>query len=200
MNILQYAVFVGAAVNILGSLSYARDTIAGKTKPNKISWFLWAAAPIIGAAAAFSKGVGWAALPVFMAGFCPLLIFISSFFNKKSYWKPEPLDYVCGALSILALILWLITKQPLIAIIFAIASDGMAALPTLIKSFKFPETESGLAYLTGLFNAATSFLAIKIWTPTEYAFPLYLVTVCTLLSLAVYRPQIKAVFVKSVSE
>lgn len=193
---MQYLVLLGAAVNIFGSLLYVKNTIAGRTKPNKITFLLWSAAPIIGAAAAFSKGAGWAALPVFMAGFCPLLIFVSSFFNKKSYWKLKTLDYVCGILSVMALILWLITKEPIVAIIFAITSDVLAALPTLIKSYKFPETETGVAYLTGLFNALTSFFAIKTWNPIEYVFPIYLVIICTLLSLAIYRFKIKSIVTK----
>jgi hypothetical protein len=51
-------------------------------------------------------------LPVFMAGFSPLLIFIASFLIKKAHWKPSTFDYACGALSSLALILCYLTKDP----------------------------------------------------------------------------------------
>lgn len=172
---LQYLVFLGAAVNIWGAISYIRDTLRGETKPNRVTWLMWSVAPMIATVAALSKGVGWAVLPVFMAGFGPLLVFIASFVNPKSYWKLGTLDYVCGFLSTLALVLWAITNEANIAIVFAIASDGLAAFPTLIKSWKHPESESVIAYTTGLFNALTSFAAIKLWGFSELAFPIYLV-------------------------
>jgi hypothetical protein len=61
------------------------------------------------------------------------LIFLASFVNKKAYWKLEKFDYICGISSALALLLWWLTKEPAIAIVFAIISDAFAAIPTLIK-------------------------------------------------------------------
>lgn len=129
-------------------------------------------------------------LPVFMAGFGPLLVLIASFVNKKSYWKLEKFDYLCGAFSILALILWGITKEPVIAIIFSIMSDGFAGIPTLIKSWKYPETETASAYIAGLFSAITSFFALKILNFTVIAFPIYLIIANSLLISAIYRKRI----------
>jgi hypothetical protein len=184
---LPYLVFVGAFVQLLGIYSYIKGTLLGITKPNKVTWLLWSVAPIIATFAAISDGVHWSVLPVFMSGFGPLLVFIASFVNKKSYWKLEKFDYLCGLCSVLALVLWGITKQPTIAIIFAIASDAFAAVPTLIKSWKYPETESTGPYTTGVFNSLTSFAAIKIWNFSALAFPIYLVFINFSLFLAVYR-------------
>lgn len=79
-----------------------------------------------------------------MVGFTPLCIFIASFFNKKSYWKITKFDLLCGLFSIFGLVLWYITKEGNIAILFAIFSDLSAGIPTLVKSFKYPETENYL--------------------------------------------------------
>jgi len=187
---LQYLVIIGAIVNLFGAFSYIKETIRGGTKPNRVTWLLWSIAPLIATIAALTDGVRWSVLPVFMSGFVPLLVFIFSFVNKNSYWKLEKFDYLCGFFSVLALILWGITKEPSIAIIFAIASDGSAALPTLVKAWKYPATETGTPYVTGVFNALTSFAAIKTWNFSSLAFPVYLVIVCTLLMLAVYRKRI----------
>lgn len=196
---LQYLVFVGAAVNLFGAFFYIKETIRGNTKPNRVTWLLWSIAPLIATIAALADGVRLSVLPVFMSGFVPLLIFIFSFVNRNSYWQLEKFDYLCGLFSVLALIFWGITKNPAIAIIFAIASDGSAALPTLVKAWKYPETETGTPYMTGLFSALTSFTAIKVWNFSYYAFPIYLVIVCTLLILAVYRNRIlQKFFVKKI--
>lgn len=187
---LQYLVFIGAAVQLLGIFSYIKETLRGNTKPNKVTWLMWSVAPLIATFAALADGVGWSVLPVFMAGFGHLLVFIASFVNKNSYWKLETFDYLCGFCSALALILWGITKEPVIAIVFAIASDGFAAIPTLVKSWKYPETETAAAYTTGLFSALTSFTAIKIWNFSSYAFPAYLVIAETLFILSIYHRKI----------
>jgi hypothetical protein len=148
---------------------------------------MWSVAPLIGTAAALSKGVRWAVLPVFMAGFCPLLVFVSSFVNRQGHWALNRRDYACGACSLLALILWLMTRQPDIAIVFAIASDALAALPTLLKAWSHPGTETASAYLLAFASAATSFAAVEHWTFAEWAFPAYLLVVNGTVVLAVAR-------------
>jgi hypothetical protein len=159
----------------------------GGTKPNRVSWLMWAIAPLIGTAAALSNGVGWAVLPVFMAGFSPFLIFTASFFAKKAYWKLSTFDYVCGVLSVFALFMWWLTKDPNIAIVFAISSDALASIPTILKARKNPETESVWPFIIGTFGAASSLVIATLWTFSEYAFPIYLIIVNTMVLLALYQ-------------
>lgn len=190
---IQYLVVVGAVVQLVGIASYIRATVRGETKPNRVSWLLWSIAPMIATAAALSDHVTWAVLPVFMSGFGPLLVFIASFANKNSYWKLERFDYWCGVFSLIALILWMITKNPLVAIIFAIMSDLLAGIPTLIKAWARPETERSEPYVAGVFNSATSFAAIRVWTFSSYGFAAYLVVMNILLTTAALHKKRKTI-------
>jgi hypothetical protein len=184
-------VLIGAVIQLVGIYFYLRETIRGKTQPNKVSWLMWSIAPFIASIAAFSDGARWATLPVFMAGFTALLVFIASFVNPKAYWKIEIFDYICGFCSVLALLLWGITKEPLVAIIFSIISYAFAAVPTIIKSWKYPDSESIETYFAGLFNALSSFFALKTFSISELAFPIYLVLESSLLTILVYRGRLK---------
>lgn len=188
---LPYLVIAGAIVQLGGVAAYIKETIAGRAKPNRVSWLFWSIAPLIASAAALSSGVRWAVLPVFMSGFGPFLVLLASFANKKSYWKLEKFDYLCGLFSLLALILWGLTRDPLIAIIFAVLSDVFAAVPSLIKSWRYPETETVNVYATGLFNALTSFAAISAWTAASLIFPIYLVVIDLSFVLAVGRKRFR---------
>lgn len=181
------AVFIGAFAQLLGGAAYIKDTLWGETKPNRVTWFFWMLAPYIGTAAAIADGVGWAVLPVFMAGFVPMCVLLASFINKNAYWKLGAFDYACGAVSALALVLWYITKEPVVAVIFAATADGLAALPTLMKAWSHPETETNAVYTAALFGALTSFLAIQMWTPSEYIFPSYLVFIDSAILFSIYR-------------
>jgi len=191
---LKYLVIVGAIVQSIGFYSYIKNTLSGQTKPNKVMWLMSSVPLLIGTFAALSVGVTWAILPAFIGGFGSFLIFLLSFVNKKSYWKLEFFDYLCGFLSLLALILWAITKQPVIAIIFAILSDFSAGLPTLIKMIKYPETESAGPFGAGLFNALTGFFAIKSWVFSQYIFSVYLVLVNISFLIGIYWKKILVKF------
>ena len=172
---MHFIVILGALVSLSFTSSYLVASLRGQVKPNKVTWLIWGIAPLISTAASLSAGVSWANLPVFMAGFGPLLVFIVSCFNKASYWKIGSFDYLCGFISLLTLIVWYWTKNPNIAVILAILSDALAALPTLVKGWNFPETENGFLFLGSLFSASTSFTEIHQWKVTEVAFPIYLI-------------------------
>lgn len=182
-------VLAGVALNLIGSFAYIRDTLRGETKPNKVTWFMWSVAPLIGAAASFSSGVTWAVVPVLAAGLFPLMIFIASFVNKNSYWELTNFDYICGGCSILALVLWAITKNPTIAVIFAILADAAAGYPTLLKAWRYPETETAIAYVLAAISVLTSFVVLESWEFNGYAFPLYLLLVNSALAIGILQPK-----------
>ncbi|EDK72752.1 conserved hypothetical protein [candidate division TM7 genomosp. GTL1] len=178
-------VILGAFLNLIGSLSYVRDTLKGKTQPNRVSWFLWAAAPLIAFSAEINNGVGLPALMTFMVGFGPLMVFLASFVNRKSSWKLTHLDIICGVLSVVGLILWQVTGSGYVAIIFSILADGIAAVPTIVKSYRQPESESWLAFFFGAISAVITLFTIDTWDFAHYGFPIYIFIVCTLLVILI---------------
>lgn len=173
-------VIIGAVLSLIGGLSYLLDTVKGKTKPNKVSWFMWALAPMIAFAAEVKQGVGLQSLMTFMVGFNPLLIFLASFVNKKASWKITRLDLTCGALSLVGLGLWQITKIGNIAIFFTILADGLAAIPTVVKSYYAPETENYLIFLLSGISGLITLLTIDVWNFQHWGFPLYILFICSL--------------------
>jgi hypothetical protein len=187
---LEYLVFAAAFASLLGAALYIRSMFRGNAKPNRVTWLMWSIAPFIATAAAASSGVTWAAVPVFMTGFAPFLIFTASFFTNKAYWKLTTFDYLCGALSVTALILWFVTLEPSLAINLAIVSDALAAIPTLTKAWRNPQTESIWPFLTGIFNALTSFVVATMFSFPEVAFPAYLIILNVLLVFVMYREKL----------
>jgi hypothetical protein len=174
-------ILVGALFNLVGSVTYAVATIKGKTKPNRVTWFLWAVAPLIAFSAQLKEGVGWPVIMTFMVGFGPLIIFLASFVNQKAYWRITKLDIVCGAISVLALIFWLITGKGVIAIIFSIVADLLAGVPTLIKAYQAPETEHHGVFRNGAISAIITLLTIKYWSFARAAFAIYILLICLIL-------------------
>jgi hypothetical protein len=192
-------IILAVLANLIGSTNYVISTIRGTTKPNRVTWFLWALFPMIAFSAMLDKEVGLTPLIMtFMSGFLPLMIFISSFINKKAFWQISRFDWICGALSLAGLVLWILTQEGNLAIIFSIAADGLAVLPTLVKSYTKPETENWLAYGGAATAAFITLLTIKAWTFAAIAFPMYIFVVCVILSFLIkFRLGPKLILAKS---
>lgn len=187
---MQYLVLVGAVVSLSFGSFYIYSTLKGRVQPNKVTWLLWAIAPLIATLAAISNGVTWSVIPVFMSGFMPLLIFIASFLNKDAYWDISRFDLIVGAVSILALVIWQLTKNPVLAIWFSILADGLAAVPTAYKAWKFPETETPIFFMGGIFSASTTFFAVTDWNFISIAFPIYLISLDITMILIINRKRL----------
>lgn len=188
-------VYLGVAIGFAGNLTYVIDTLKGKTRPNRVSWFMWTLAPLVAFAAQLSEGVGIQSLLTFMAGFCPLLVLLASFADRKAVWKLTSFDLLCGALSLLGLALWFVTRHATIAIAFSIAADALAAAPTIRKSYTNPESEGWVNYAAAAVATGLTLLTIDNWTFAVYGFPLYLLIVCLIISSLVgfkIGPRIRA--------
>ncbi len=184
---MHVLVLFGVALSIVAHFSYIKDTVRGDTKPNRVSWLMWSIAPLIASGAALTNGVRWAAIPTLGEALISLAVFFASFVNPRAYWKLRSFDYVCGTLSCVALVMWLAMREPNLAIIFSIASDALATMPTIVKSWKSPESESGFVYIGALAATLTSFAGVQSGLFSEYAFPVFLVISNSALIFAVYR-------------
>jgi hypothetical protein len=179
-------VYVGLFLSIIGGFSYLIDTLKGKIQPNKVSFFLWALAPLIAFFAMLQEGVDFRlTLLTFIVGFNPLLIFLASFVNKKAQWKITRFDLVCGGLSLFGIFLWLITRTGNVAIFFSILADGLASIPIIVKAYKYPETENYWPFAAGCINALLTLLIIKEWIFANYGFTLYIFFVTFLLAILI---------------
>lgn len=128
----------------------------------------------------------------FMVGFGPLLVFLSSFVNKKSFWKLTKLDIVCAVVSMMALILWIITGSGVLAITLSIVADLVAGIPTLVKAYKFPESEgSSWVYIFGAISAVITLLAIPRFEFLYWAFPVYIFVICAVIAILIKFPKLR---------
>jgi hypothetical protein len=184
-------VLLAFAINIAGSIAYARDTLYGNTRPNRVTWTLWTTVPLIIFLAQLGENVGWVSLLTLSSCLGPGIILLASFLNKKAYWKLTKFDLLCGLISVLALIFWLITKTGTVAIMLSITADFMAGLPTLIKAYRFPHTESTNAYLTAMISAVITLFTIQTWNFATYSFTVYMLLFTTVVYILIKWGQSK---------
>ena len=174
-------VLLGALIGSLGSISYLVATIQGRARPNRVTFFFWALAPLIAFVAELAEGVRIQSVMTLMVGLSPLAIFIASFVNRQSEWRLTRFDVGCGVLALAGIALWSLTREGTLAILFSIAADGFAAIPTILKSYTHPRSENRWLYLASAINAGVTLLTIKEWTFAYYAFPAYILAVTLLI-------------------
>lgn len=166
---------VAAAAYLVGVQEYIVATLRGKAKPNRVSWLLWGVAAGVSLVAEIRQSVGWPAVLTAMVTIGPLGVFVASLVNPKAYWRLTRFDLTCGLFAVFGLILWQATDVANLAIVFGILADFAAALPTINKAYRAPQTERAQVFLLSVVAAVITLLVIARWDFANYAWPVYLV-------------------------
>jgi hypothetical protein len=174
-------IIVGTLLGAAGTVAYLVSTVKGRVRPNRVSFLLWSVVPMIAFFAQIKQGVGLVALMTFSTGFLPFTVFIASFFNKKSEWKLTMFDLICGILSVAGLVLWMITKVGNIAILFCIVADGLAAVPTVMKAYRYPDTEIAWPWIATSAGVILTLLTLSKLTFANSGFILYILFINILI-------------------
>jgi hypothetical protein len=78
-------------------------------------------------------------------------------------------------MSVVGTVVWLVTRNGVLAISAAIAADFLAGVPTLMKSWTHPETETVHTYVGAVLSMVILLLTIDHWTFDVAAFPIFIV-------------------------
>jgi hypothetical protein len=191
MSFPHFLIIIALCLAVSGAYAYIRDTLTGKTKPNRVSWALWALAPLVAVYIGHGEGADpWVSARTFVAGFGPLLILLASFWNPKSYWKLELFDYLCGAMALVAFYFWLGADSPRTAIVLLAIADLLASMPIIIKAWRYPETETAYTFIIAFIISVITIPAIPVWNIENAAFPVYLLIANSAILFALYRKKI----------
>ncbi|MGV0157078.1 hypothetical protein ACSW29_27430 [Rhodococcus sp. GB-02] len=174
-------VFVGALLGMIGSIRYGVTIVRGTVRPNLVTWSLWAAAPLIGFFAQLDSGVGLPAVMTLAAGAGPLIVIMTSLVTRRHYAHLSIVDLLCAGVAVTALAVWLGLDEAPLAVFFAVAADAVAALPTLIKAWRHPDSENIFFYTLVGTGATITLMTISRWAPHTWIFAVYQVTICVVL-------------------
>ncbi len=159
---------------LLGILPYIKDIHLRKAHPHVLSWIGWGFITALGAFAMLAEGSEWAVVILFSNTILCLSIAIYSVIRKVGVWSTTVFDFVFFGLGILGIILWQTLDMPVLALICAIIADFSFGLPTIIKTYKNPESETYFVWFTATISGLLSLFALKSFVFSEVAYPLYL--------------------------
>lgn len=167
-------VAIAVVIRLAGGISYARAVVRGRAKPNPVTWFFWALTALVAFAAQISSGVGWSAISTFALALGPLVIFSLALKHNWSRSHFTPATIACAVLAMCGIILWQLTSNPTLAIIFSIVADIFGSIPTVIKAYQEPQSEVSGPYLASMCSMVITLLTINDWNFASYAFPAYI--------------------------
>jgi hypothetical protein len=170
---------------VLGVMPYIRDIHNGKVHPHILSWTGWAFITGLGGFAMLAEGSQWAVSILFANMAACLVIAVYSIIKKLGVWSTTIYDFIFFSLGILGLILWQSLNLPILALVCAIIADFCFGVPTVIKTFKNPKSETYFAWLVASISGFFSLFAIKNFSFSELAYPLYLFLFDSLVLLLV---------------
>lgn len=174
MSNVEYIFGMSAALaGVIQYIPYIRDILNGRTRPHAFSWFVWGLPCGIIFAAQVVEGAAAGAWATAVTTILCTFIFILSFFYGEKEIKL--LDWICFALALLAVALWVITKNPLGSVILITIADMLGFAPTIRKSLKKPYDETLSTYAIGGLKWILSLFALKTLTFTICLYPIAMI-------------------------
>ena len=122
-------------------------------------------------------GAGPEAVVTFVLGATPLVVCALAVAKGRAESGGTGLTIGCAAITIIGVVLWQLTDNPVLAVLFCIIADLFASLPTLVKAYIDPSSEYPLPYLMSATAMVVTLLTVESWTFTVYGFPLYMLMV-----------------------
>lgn len=175
---------VAVLLAVIGYIPYFRDILRGKTTPHIYTWFIWGFMTLIVFALqkSFGGGVGsWVSLAVVIIS---ILVFILGL--KKGKKDITKIDTLFFLLALVALLLWLVAKQPVMSTVLISSIDMLGFAPTIRKSWNKPYSETLFTYEIGAFRHGLAFLALQQYNIVTWLNPVCWVTANTLFSIILF--------------
>jgi hypothetical protein len=135
---------VAAILAFIGNVPYLIDVIKQKVKPHPYTWFVWTIVSCIVFFGQLAKGAGVGAIPTAAAEIFTIIIFLFSLrYGFKHITRTDTFFLI---IALLGIIPWVLTKDPTVSVIIAVAIDFVGFMPTLRKTWQQPKTEAPLLY------------------------------------------------------
>ncbi len=159
---------------------YIRDILNGKTRPNSVSWLGWTILLSIGAAAQIKEGASFSVLLLIGDLLGTGITFLLSL--KYGVTKYTLFDRLSLIFGFLAIALWMITKNPLTALVLSVIADLIVSMPTIKKSFSDPMSETPSAFFIFATAAFVGVLSTTKFDVANLLFPVYLFLINILIA------------------
>ena len=167
---------IGITAGILAfatAIPYIWNIIGGITKPNTVTYFVWTLLQTIAIFAQLEAGASWSIFLVVGSTINCGIIFLLSLtkYGYKEYsWVDTPALILAG----IAVAVLIFTEHPVLAILLPIVGDALGAIPTIVKTKKYPHTEDRTAWFLMIIASTLGIFATEKIDVANLAYPIFL--------------------------
>ena len=174
---------IAALLAVAGNLPYLWDILKGKVRPHPYTWLVWTIVSCIIFFGQVAKGAGIGALPTAASEIFTLIIFLFSL--KYGFKKITKTDTLFLAAALLGLIPWLLTRDPTVSVVIAVAIDLVAFGPTLRKTWQYPKTETPILYGSNVLRHALALFSLQTYNIATTLHSAAMITTNTAMTLII---------------
>ena len=168
-----YVGIVAGVLALVPCIFYIRGMVRGKTKPDRVTWWVLTLVSGMITASYFAAG---ARETVWFPAAYTLSFFTIAVFSLK-YGEGDfvlhTLDRICLAGALISALVWWSTSIPFLSLVMNICTEFIGLMPTIIKAYKRPQTEDSTAWVVATIASAVNLLAVSVWIPTVALYPVY---------------------------
>jgi len=160
---------LAAAISVVTTLPYIRDTAKGRTTPHVFTWLVWT---LTGAIAFGAQVVGGAGPGAWRTGCMAVLIAVILVMSiRQGETQITTVDWWsligCGVAGAL----WALTENPTLSIILVSFIDAVAYVPTYRKSWHKPGQETLSNYAWGAITQGLALAALSHYNLVTTLYP-----------------------------
>jgi len=170
---------------IYSPILYVKAILGRKAKPHRTTRFVILTTTILTTASLFAQHDQVALWLSFISMLQAITIFSLSIKYGMGGWAKT--DILCLILASVGIIMWRTTTNPVYGLYFGIVADIMGMIPTLIKTYRHPETEIWTFFAIDATAAVFNLFALSKWTIQSFSYPAYIWAINTLVALLALR-------------
>ena len=173
---------LSATIELAASFIYCRSIIRGQTKPHRITRLVLMFILVLGFTGIVSaKGNFGAVLYSGIAAVFGVACFGLSI--RRGMGGSDTFDWICFVIAMAGVAGWQITGNAVLGVWLAALADSVAYLPTYVKTWKHPSTESQWLYSLSFLGAGLSLAAYKLSSVSIFQFNIMLTSFVTLICI-----------------
>ena len=165
--------YAATFIGIIGYVPYFTNIFANKTKPHAFSWFVWSLLTGVAFAAQFTENAGPGSWVTGLTAVACFTIFLLALVKGE---RRFPLfDWIALTVALFSIVLWWLTKNPMISIILITFIDAVGFLPTFRKGFHKPFEETATTFALSAAKFVPALFALETYTIATWLYPASLV-------------------------
>lgn len=173
---------------LFSPIFYMLSILKGESKPHRTTRFVVLSITFLSFASLLAQHNTVAIFLAWVSMLQSILIFALCIKYGMGWWAKT--DIICLVIAGIGILVWKLTNNPVMWLLASILADFVGYLPALIKTYKFPETETWVFYILDVFAGLFTLLAVSNFTYQEASYPIYILCINLLMVVFIIKPKI----------